>query len=98
MDNEMNNLDPKDYKNGELIKPVTTNVNGEPTNIPQPKVIAATVGAGVGSAIGEIGTWIIESSMQIDVPANVEFAIGVVLTAGLAFLAGYFKRPSANIN
>jgi hypothetical protein len=59
---------------------------------PQPKVIAATVGAGVGFALGEIGTWVIETAFVIDIPANVEQAIGLVLTAGIAFLGGYFKK------
>lgn len=74
-------LDPKEYKNGEKIDPT-----------PQPKVVAATIGAGVGSAVGEIIVWIVEASANIDVPSNVEFAVGVVLTAGLAFLAGYYKK------
>lgn len=73
--------------------PVTTDTNGVPTRKPQPKVISATVGAGLGSAIGEISVWIIEASAGIDVPANVEMAIGVVLTAALAFVSGYLKRP-----
>lgn len=59
---------------------------------PQPKVVAATVGAGVGSAVGEIVVWIVEASAAIDIPANVELAIGVVLTAGLAFVGGYWKK------
>ena len=61
-------------------------------NKPQPKVVAATVGAGVGSAIGEIATWIIEAFAHVDIPTNVELAIGVVLTAGLAFVGGYWKK------
>ena len=64
----------------------------EDSKAPQPKVVAATVGAGVGSAIGEIAVWIVEASASIDVPTNVEFAIGVVLTAGLAFVGGYWKK------
>lgn len=64
----------------------------KPSAKPQPKVVAATVGAGVGSAIGEIITWAIEATANIDIPSNVEFAIGVVLTAGLAFVGGYFKK------
>lgn len=71
-------------------------VNGEtadkPSAAPQPKVVAATVGAGVGSALGEIIVWVVEASANIDIPANVELAVGVVLTAGLAFVSGYFKR------
>lgn len=74
--------------------PIYDNVGNIPTpsKTPQPKVVAAAVGAGVGSAIGEITTWIIEASAGIDIPANVELAIGVVLTAGLGFLAGYVKK------
>ena len=76
-------------------KPVTTDADGQPTATPQPKVYAATVGAGVGTAISTIGIWIIEASAGIDIPAPVELSIGVVVTAGLAFLGGYLKRPSA---
>lgn len=59
---------------------------------PEKKVVAATVGGGVGVAIGEIVTWIVEATTQIDIPAGVELAIGVVFTAGLAFVGGYWKR------
>lgn len=59
---------------------------------PQPKVIAATIGGGVGTAVGTIAVWIIEASAHIDIPNEVELAIGVVLTAGLAFVSGYFKK------
>lgn len=64
----------------------------EESNKPQAKVVGATVGAGVGSAIGEVVTWIVEASAGIDIPANVELAIGVILTAGLAFVGGYWTR------
>jgi hypothetical protein len=57
-------------------------------------VIAATVGAGVGVALGVITMWILEASLAIDIPEGVELSAGVVLTAALSFLAGYFKRPS----
>lgn len=74
--------------------PIYDNMNKpvEPSKTPQPKVVAATVGAGVGSAIGEIIVWGVEASANINIPGNVELAIGVVLTAGLAFLSGYMKR------
>lgn len=76
--------------------PIFDNVDAEraaePSKAPQPKVVAATVGAGVGSAVGEIVVWIVEASAAIDIPANVELAIGVVLTAGLAFVGGYWKK------
>lgn len=71
----------------------TVNEHSQPMTVkPQPKVIAATTGAGVGSAIGVILTWVIEASTGIDIPEGVELAIGVVLTTGLAFIGGYWKK------
>lgn len=64
----------------------------QPDLKPQPKVIAATIGGGVGTAIATITVWIIEANANIDIPNEVELAIGVVLTAGLAFVGGYFKK------
>lgn len=64
----------------------------EPSKTPQPKVVAATAGAGVGVALGTVVTWIVEASAGIDIPAGVELAIGVILTAGLAFVGGYWKK------
>lgn len=67
--------------------------NPEPESAkPQPKVVAATIGGGVGTAVGEILVWIIEASAGIDIPEGVQLAIGVVLTTVLAFVGGYFKR------
>jgi RsiW-degrading membrane proteinase PrsW (M82 family) len=62
------------------------------SNAPQPKVVAATIGAGVGFAVGEVATYIIETAAGIDIPTNVEQAIGLILTAGLSFIAGYVKK------
>ncbi len=75
-------------------KPVTTDEQGGPTNAPQPKVLAATAGAGVGAAISTIAIYLIETLGRIDLPDVVEGAIGVLLAAGVGFLAGYIKRPS----
>jgi len=58
----------------------------------QPKVVAATAGAGVGAALAVIAVWIAEASLGLDVPESVELSLGVVLTAGLSFLSGYMKR------
>ena len=66
--------------------------NPKPDNTPQPKVVAATVGGGVGVAVGDILVWIIETATNIDIPGAVELAIGVVISAGLAFVAGFYKR------
>ncbi len=59
---------------------------------PQPKVVAATVGAGVGSALATITSWVVGITAGIEVPEAVEIAVGVVLTAGLAFIGGYWKK------
>lgn len=75
-------------------KTVTTDEHGGPTSTPQPKVLAATAGAGVGAAISTISIYLIETLGRIDLPDVVEGAIGVLLAAGVGFLAGYIKRPS----
>jgi len=73
---------------------VTTDELGEPTAAPQPKVIAATAGAGVGAAITTVGVYVFETATGIDLPSLVEGAVLVLVSAGVAFLAGYIKRPS----
>jgi len=61
-------------------------------NTPQPKVVAATVGSGVGVAMGDILVWVVETFAKIDIPAGVELSIEIVIAAGLAFVAGFYKR------
>lgn len=61
-------------------------------NRPTPKVWSATVGAGVGSALATIIVWVVNVATGVDVPETVELASGVVLTAGLAFVGGHWKR------
>lgn len=56
-----------------------------------PKVTFASGGAAVGSAIATVAVWAVEATARIDVPGEVELALGVILTAGLAFLAGWSK-------
>jgi hypothetical protein len=64
----------------------------EPSKVPEAKVVAATVGAGVGGALSVIIVFIVQATASIDIPAEVGIALGTVLTAGLAFVGGYFKR------
>ena len=78
----------------EDTKPVTTDEAGIPTSTPQPKVLAATGGSVLGGAIGLIGIYVVESTAHIDIPGPVEGAIFIVVSAVLAFGAGYLKRPS----
>ena len=75
-------------------KPVTTTPAGDPTPKPQPKVVAATAGAGIGAALSTVGIYAFETLSSVDLPAAVESAVVVLVTAGVAFLAGYIKRPS----
>ena len=70
--------------------PVTDSYVTDPA--PQPKVVFATVGSGVGVALATITVWGFEAATAVDVPEGVELAFGVVLTAALTFVAGYFKR------
>lgn len=68
------------------------NTPERPSNVPTPKVVAATVGAGVGSALATILVWVLNVATGVDVPEAVELASGVVLTAGLAFVGGFWKK------
>jgi hypothetical protein len=76
--------------------PVTTDASGQPTKAPQPKVLAATGGSVLGGAVGLIGIYVLETTAKIDIPGPVEGAVFIVVSAILAFVAGYLKRPSAN--
>lgn len=76
------------------MKNITTDQTGQPTAKPQPKVVAATAGAGVGAAISTIGVYLIETFGRVDLPDAVEGAILVLVSAGVAFAAGYVKRPT----
>lgn len=73
---------------------ITTDETGQPTNKPQPKVVAAATGAGVGGAISTIGVYLIETLGGVDLPTAVEGATLILVTAGVAYLAGWIKRPS----
>lgn len=73
---------------------VTTDEVGRATSTPQPKVVASTVGAGVGAAVSTIAIYLIETLGKVDLPDAVEGAALVLISAGVAFLAGYVKRPS----
>lgn len=77
-----------------MAENVTTDADGVATSTPQPKVIASTVGAGVGAAVSTITIYLIETLAKIDLPDAVEGAALVIISAGVAFLAGYIKRPS----
>lgn len=73
---------------------VTTDEHGKVTNEAQPKVLAATAGAGVGAAVSTIAIYLIETLGNVDLPDVVEGAALVLISAGVAFAAGYIKRPS----
>lgn len=59
---------------------------------PDAKVVAATVGAGVGAAVSTVTIWILETATAIDIPTEVENASVILFTAALTFVAGYFKK------
>ena len=73
---------------------ITTDASGQPTAQPQPKVLAATAGAGVGAAVTTLAIYLIEALGRIDLPDAVEGAALVLISAGVGFLAGYIKAPS----
>lgn len=68
-------------------KPVTTNELGEPTNVPQPKLVAA----GVAGAVTILVVFAVNLIWpDVEIPAEASSAFTVVIS----FIAGYFKRPS----
>ena len=84
---------PNPITRAEARKLRTTDEYGDPTNAPQPKVTAAATGAGVGAALSTLGVWIFETATKIDLPMPVEGSILVLMTAAVAFAAGWIKRP-----
>lgn len=86
------------YHDVEKPEPILGPITGEiehvksPSRKPQPKVVAATAGAGVGAAISVVLVWAIEASAKIDIPETVELAVPIIIGTGLTFLAGYFKK------
>ena len=55
-----------------------------------PKVVAASGGAGLGYAVGQIAVYYLEK-IGGDVPPDVEGAMVLVVSAAVAFAAGYLK-------
>lgn len=82
----------KNYEKPEPILGPITPVENENNGKPEPKVIAATIGASVGAAVAQIGVWLAEISTGVDIPTEIEGSFTVVVTALLAFVSGYFKR------
>lgn len=75
--------------------PIFDNVNkGQPETdkTPQPKVVAATSGAAVGTALAVVVCWIVEAVSGVDIPSAVEGAAAVIFGTGVAFLGGYYKK------
>jgi len=79
--------------------PIYGNITGDnkvitpaPSKKPQPKVVAATVGGAVGAALSTVIIWVAETVSKIDIPTEVEGASVILITAGLTFAAGYFKK------
>lgn len=65
-----------------------------PTNVPTTKVLAATSGSAVGSAVSMMLLWVLQS-FKISLPAEVGDALSVLITSGIAFLSGYVMPPAA---
>jgi hypothetical protein len=76
-----------------------TQENFRQTTAPKNKVVAATGGAAVGSAIAVILTWILSSVLQgynIDLPTQVTSAFTAIFTSVGTFVAGYYMPPGAS--
>ncbi len=70
-----------------------------PTSAPKNKVIAATGGAAVGSALAVILTWIlglILGKLNITITNDVSSAFEVIFTSAATLAAGYYTPPGAS--
>jgi hypothetical protein len=66
------------------------------TAAPKNKVIAATGGAAVGSAISVIILWILTTFGHVTFPQDVTNALSTLFTTIVTFLVGYIVPPGAN--
>lgn len=67
------------------------------TTAPQRKVIAATGGAAVGSAVAVILTWVLGgvlAKLGLPFPDNIQSAFNTVFTTLSAFTFGYYTSPA----
>lgn len=67
------------------------------TRTPEPKVVAATTGAGAGVIIANAILWFFDTAVitphvEGDLPGPVVLAVNLVIPAAVAFLAGYVTR------
>lgn len=53
------------------------------------KSTAAFLSGGVGSAVSTILIWIINNYSTTPIPDSVQLAIGVIITAGIAYISTY---------
>lgn len=58
---------------------------------PQPKVWAATGGSAVGGAAALLLAWIL-GMFGVDMPAEIQGAVSILLVAASTFAAGYWKK------
>lgn len=64
---------------------------GRTNNSINPKVAAASAGGGVGVALAEVSVYLLETAGGVDIPTGIEASLTILLTAALAFIAGYAK-------
>lgn len=57
------------------------------------KVTAASAGGGIGAAVAMIVLWMLESYAGVSMPGPVQAAATVVVTALVAWAAGYMQPP-----
>lgn len=77
---------------GELLE-VKEAPNRSPSAAPQPKVIAGTAGAGLGSAIGLVLPWLVKVAFGVEMPPEVAVGFAGILSVIGTFAAGYLTPP-----
>lgn len=65
------------------------------------KVYASTIGAGAGLTVSNFVLWIVDKiwwpDPAVDIPLPVSAFAELVVTTGLAFLAGYFAKHDTTV-
>lgn len=67
------------------------------TTTPEPKVVAATTGAGAGAVVANFLLWVLDvyvltPGQEGDIPGSVTLFVTLAVSAGAAFVAGYMAR------
>lgn len=65
------------------------------SSAPAQKVVGAAIGGGLAEAVVLVVIWLLNEYGGIAVPAEVHYALVIIVAAVGAYLSGYFVPPAA---